>query len=48
MASMFSNERRPKKIKKTRQGMGKGTKLGNKKSKKHYIKKYRGQGGKKR
>ena len=48
MASMFSSENRHKKIKKTRQGMGKGTKLGNKKSKKHYIKKYRGQGGKKR
>ena len=34
--------------KKTRQGAGRGTKLGNKQSKKHYIKKYRGQGGKKR
>ena len=34
--------------KKTRQGLGKGTKYGNKHSKKHYIKKYRGQGGRKR
>ena len=48
MPSIFGNEKSQKKIKKTRQGMGKGTKLGNKKSKKHYIKKYRGQGGKKR
>tara|TARA_Y100000310_G_C20290397_1_gene626943 strand:+ start:100 stop:261 length:162 start_codon:yes stop_codon:yes gene_type:complete len=35
-------------IKRTRQGTGKGTKLGHKKSKRHYIKKYRGQGGPKR
>ena len=48
MSSIFVNEKSQKKIKKTRQGMGKGTKLGNKKSKKHYIKKYRGQGGRKR
>ena len=37
-----------KAIKKTRQGMSRGTKLGTKHSKKHYTKKYRGQGGKKR
>ena len=36
-----------KRKKKTRQGMGRGTKLGNKNSKKHYVKKYRGQGGNK-
>ena len=30
--------------KKTRQGMSHNTKLGNKQSKKHYKKKYRGQG----
>ena len=33
-------------IKKTRQGLGRGTKWGNKNSKKHYKKKPRGQGGK--
>ena len=48
MASIFGNEKSQKKIKKTRQGMNRGTKLGNKNSKKHYVKKYRGQGGKKR
>ena len=32
--------------KRTRQGLGRGTKLGNKNSKKYYKKKYRGQGGK--
>ena len=48
MPSIFRNEKSHKNVKKTRQGMGRGTKLGNKKSKKHYIKKYRGQGGKKR
>ena len=50
MKSFFQNvfEGRKNTIKKTRQGAGKGTKLGNKNSKKHYIKKYRGQGGKKR
>ena len=37
MASIFGNEKSQKKIKKTRQGMGKGTKLGNKKSKKHLV-----------
>ena len=48
MPSVFRNEKPYKKIKKTRQGMNRGTKLGNKNSKKHYVKKYRGQGGKKR
>ena len=37
-----------KRLKKTRQGAGRGTKFGNKLSKKHYIKKYRGQGGRKK
>ena len=46
MSSIFGNEKPNKNVKKTRQGMGRGTKLGNKNSKKHYIKKYRGQGGK--
>lgn len=32
------------KLKKTRQGKGKNTKFGKKSNKKHYIKKYRGQG----
>ena len=35
--------KKPRK-KKTRQGMSKNTKLGNKRSKKYYKKKYRGQG----
>ncbi len=35
-----------KAIKKTRQGLGRGTKWGTKNSKKNYKKKYRGQGGK--
>ena len=34
--------------KKTRQGAGRNTKFGHKGSKKHYVKKYRGQGGKRR
>ena len=46
MPRIFGNEDTKKNVKKTRQGMGRGTKLGNKNSKKHYIKKYRGQGGK--
>jgi len=37
-----------KSLKKTRQGLGRGTKWGTKNSKKNYKKKYRGQGGKKR
>ena len=48
MSPVFGNEKPYKKVKKTRQGMGRGTKLGNKNSKKHYVKRYRGQGGKKR
>jgi hypothetical protein len=46
MASIFTERIRNKNKKKTRQGLGRGTKWGNKNSKKHYIKKYRGQGGK--
>ena len=47
--SVFKEESRNKKHqKKTRQGAGRNTKFGNKGSKKHYIKKYRGQGGSKR
>ena len=41
------NERK-RNIKKTRQGLGRGSKFGHKKSKRYYIKKYRGQGGSKR
>ena len=40
--------KKQKKLKRTRQGAGRGTKWGNKGSKKHYIKRYRGQGGPKR
>ena len=46
MASVFTERIRGKQKKKTRQGMGRGTKWGNKNSIKHYKKKYRGQGGK--
>ena len=42
----FSKKQR--KLKKTRQGAGRGTKWGTKGSKKHYVKRYRGQGGSKR
>ena len=35
-----------KSMKKTRQGLGRGTRWGNKNSKKYYKKKPRGQGGK--
>ena len=49
MATVFREQtRQVKHQKKTRQGMGRNTKLGHKGSKKHYIKKYRGQGGSKR
>ena len=41
-------EGRQRKLKKTRQGAGRGTKWGQKGSKKHYVKRYRGQGGSKR
>ena len=40
--------KKQKKLKKTRQGAGRGTKWGTKGSKKHYVKRYRGQGGPKR
>ena len=40
--------KKQRKLKKTRQGAGRGTKWGTKGSKKHYIKRYRGQGGPKR
>jgi len=46
MPRIFGIEDTKKNVKKTRQGMGRGTKLGNKNSKKYYKKKYRGQGGK--
>ena len=46
MPRIFGNENPKKQLKKTRQGLGRGTKWGNKNSKKYYKKKYRGQGGK--
>ena len=47
MASIFrEGSRQNKHQKKTRQVAGRNTKFGNKGSKKHYVKKYRGQGGK--
>lgn len=53
MASLFSERNTGRTRKKTRQGMGRGTKWGNKptgkaskKSRNRYTKKYRGQGGK--
>ena len=46
MARVFGNEEPKKQLKKTRQGLGRGTRWGNKNSKKYYKKKYRGQGGK--
>ncbi len=47
MASIFTNEKTNKLKKKTRQGSGRGTKFGSIGSK-HYVKKNRGQGGRKR
>ena len=47
MASLLGNDITNKNRKRTRQGAGRGTKFGCKGSK-HYIKKYRGQGGRKR
>jgi len=41
---LTSNTRRSNGAKKTRQGCSTNTKYGNKMSKKHYKKKYRGQG----
>ena len=46
MARVFGNEEPKKQLKKSRQGLGRGTKWGNKNSKKYYKKKPRGQGGK--
>ena len=41
----IANEYTPRKgVKKTRQGQGRGSKFGNKNSKKYYVKKKRGQG----
>ena len=46
MPRVFGNEEPQKQLKKTRQGLGRGTRWGNKNSKKYYKKKPRGQGGK--
>ena len=46
MLEIYGSEKSKKNVKKTRQGLGRGTKWGNKTSKKYYKKKYRGQGGK--
>ena len=46
MARVFGNEEPKKQLKKTRQRLGRGTKWGNKNSKKYYKKKPRVQGGK--
>ena len=48
MPQIFGNEEPKKQLKKTRQGLGRGTKWGNKNSKKYYKKKPRGQGGKRK
>ena len=49
MPSLFIEQfKQQKHQKKTRQGAGRNTKFGHKGSKKHYVKKYRGQGGAKR
>ena len=47
MASIFTNEKTNKLKKRTRQGSGRGTKFGSIGSK-HYVKKNRGQGARKR
>lgn len=47
MASLLGNDTTNKHKKRTRQGSGRGTKFGSKNSK-HYVKKNRGQGGRKR
>jgi hypothetical protein len=44
MAKAIGVQTSTKARKKTRQGMGRGTKWGNPNSKKYYKKKYRGQG----
>ena len=46
MPRVFGNDEPKSQLKKTRQGLGRGTKWGTKNSKKYYKKKYRGQGGK--
>jgi hypothetical protein len=48
MPETYGNEKPQKHVKKTRQGLGRGTKWGNKNSKKYYKKKPRGQGGKRK
>ena len=48
MASTINLLGPKRRLKKTRQGAGRHTKIGRKGSKKHYVKKYRGQGGSKR
>ena len=48
MPGLFRNEGSKNNVKKTRLGLGRGTKWGNKTSKKYYKKKYRGQGGKRK
>ena len=48
MPQIFGNEEPKKQPKKVRQGLGRGTKWGNKNSKKYYKKKPRGQGGKRK
>ena len=48
MSALLDEPKQRRRQKKTRQGAGKNTKFGNKGSKKHYIKKHRGQGGAKR
>ena len=47
MSSLLGSEHRKRTKKKTRQGSGRGTKFGTIGSK-HYVKKNRGQGGRKR
>ena len=46
--AMLGYDKKQRKLTKTRQGAGRGTKLGQKGSKKRYVKRYRGQGGPKR
>ena len=48
MPRVFGNDEPKSQLKKTRQGLGRGTKWGNKNSKKYYKKKPRGQGGKRK
>ena len=44
MARVFGNEEPKKQLKKTRQGLGRGTKFSTKVGSKRFKKKYRGQG----